>query len=191
MAALDPDLSLTLLYARSRCDEAAVDCLGGRLAALLAAMAAGEDRPLSALSPLTPAEAAQIAARAAGGSERRPEGRRDYSPPVTEIERDLAAIWGEVLAVRGVGLEDGFFDLGGHSLLANRLLLRVRAAFGVDLPLAGLLDDPTLGGMVVAVTASLVARTEERELDELLDELDGLNEEEAERLLAGGREAGS
>jgi amino acid adenylation domain-containing protein len=197
MAGLDPDLSLTLLYARDRCDEAALDRLGSRLAALLAGMAAGEDRPLSALPLLTPAEAAQLAAWADGRSqggrcvERRPERRQDSPPAVTAIERDLAAIWEEVLAVPRIELEDGFFELGGHSLLANRLLARVRAAFGVDLPLTGLLDDPTLGGMAAAVTAALMARTEERELDALLDGLDGLDEEEAVRLLAGGGESGA
>ena len=108
------------------------------------------------------------------------------TPPGTEIERDLAALWAEVLGAPRVGLEDGFFELGGHSLLAGRLLARVRKAFGIDLSLASLLEDPTLGGMARALDAALVARAEETDLDALLDSLDGLSEEEAERLLAGG-----
>jgi amino acid adenylation domain-containing protein len=109
------------------------------------------------------------------------------TPPGTEIERDLAALWAEVLGAPGVGLEDGFFELGGHSLLAGRLLARVRKAFGIDLPLASLLEDPTLGGMARALDAALVARAEETDLDALLDSLDSLSEEEAERLLAEER----
>src|SRR6185436_2828915 len=60
VAALDPDLTLTLLFARSRFEEAAVDRLEGHLATLLAAMAAAdENQPLAALPLLTLAEAAQ------------------------------------------------------------------------------------------------------------------------------------
>ncbi|MDA8018159.1 MAG: AMP-binding protein [Thermoanaerobaculia bacterium] len=41
-------------------------------------------------------------------------GRR----PRTDVERQIARLWCEVLAVDAVGVEDNFFDLGGHSMLA-------------------------------------------------------------------------
>ena len=47
----------------------------------------------------------------------------------------------------------------------------------------------TLGGMAAAVTAALVAG-EAAELDPLLRQLEGMNEAEAERLLAAGGELG-
>ncbi len=83
----------------------------------------------------------------------RPAGRggEARTPPGTALERELAAIWADLLRVEEVGLEDGFFELGGHSLLAGRLLARVRATFGAELSLPLLMADPTLGGMAAAL----------------------------------------
>ncbi|MFL6199189.1 MAG: amino acid adenylation domain-containing protein [Thermoanaerobaculia bacterium] len=74
-----------------------------------------------------------------------PPRAEEGTPPRTEPETRMAAIWKEVLGVEEVRLEDNFFDLGGHSLLATQLVSRVRAAFGIDLPLRRLFERPTLG----------------------------------------------
>ena len=50
-----------------------------------------------------------------------------YRAPRDRRERVLAALFGEVLGVTRVGIDDSFFDLGGHSLSATRLIARVRA----------------------------------------------------------------
>ena len=42
-----------------------------------------------------------------------------YRAPRDRRERVLAALFGEVLGVTRVGIDDGFFDLGGHSLLRD------------------------------------------------------------------------
>lgn len=51
---------------------------------------------------------------------------RIYAAPDTELEKQIAGIWQEVLGVERVGLNDSFFELGGHSLLSIQLLGRVR-----------------------------------------------------------------
>ncbi|MFG1972826.1 amino acid adenylation domain-containing protein [Nonomuraea fuscirosea] len=67
--------------------------------------------------------------------------------PRTDTERAVAGLWRAVLSVRRVGVHDDFYDLGGHSLLAARIVARIRAAFGVDLPLGVLLSSPTVAGV--------------------------------------------
>ncbi len=57
-----------------------------------------------------------------------------FTPPRTEIEERLAAIWCEILGLERVGIHDDFFALGGHSLLFLRLWSRIKKTFGQDHP---------------------------------------------------------
>lgn len=66
-------------------------------------------------------------------------------PPGTEVEKQLARIWEEVLGVPRAGLNDDFFALGGHSLLGVRVLSLVERQLGRKLPLAAIFEARTLG----------------------------------------------
>jgi amino acid adenylation domain-containing protein len=83
----------------------------------------------------------------------RPELRREYVAPRTPTELALADIWREVLRVDRVGVHDGFFELGGHSLLAVQVVSRLRDRLGVELPLRGMFEEPTVGTLAARLDA--------------------------------------
>ena len=60
------------------------------------------------------------------------------------LQKELVRIWEELLGRRGIGIHDNFFELGGHSLMAARLMHRLTQIHGTSLPLAVLLEAPTI-----------------------------------------------
>ncbi len=69
---------------------------------------------------------------------------QEYIAPSNEIESKLASLWEIVLDKKPIGVRDNFFELGGHSLLAARLMHRIEQQLGQRLPLAALLQAPTI-----------------------------------------------
>ncbi|KXP00723.1 non-ribosomal peptide synthetase [Tsukamurella pseudospumae] len=77
---------------------------------------------------LVSAGGAPLALTAAGGAE--------FVAARTDLERDLTAIWTDLLSLdTAPGVRDDFFLLGGHSLLATKLVFRVREKLGMVVPL--------------------------------------------------------
>ncbi len=85
------------------------------------------------------------------------QGAETGSAPRNPVEEVLAGLWAELLRQDRVGIHDDFFDLGGHSLLATQLVSRVRTAFGVELSVRQLFDNPTLERLARVVAAQNVA----------------------------------
>jgi acyl transferase domain-containing protein/aryl carrier-like protein len=79
----------------------------------------------------------------AGSLHARPKLATAFVEPRTETERAIAAMWGELLGIAGVGAEDDFFELGGNSLLLMQVSTRLRGE-GVSLSMRELFDTPTV-----------------------------------------------
>ena len=71
----------------------------------------------------------------------------EYIAPRDSLEQSLADIWAKVLKMERVGIHDDFFDLGGHSLLAVRVIAEFEKLSDRRLPLAMLLQAPTIAGV--------------------------------------------
>jgi amino acid adenylation domain-containing protein len=84
----------------------------------------------------------------------RPEITRTQAAPRDLIELQLARIWEEILHVEPIGPNDNFFALGGHSLLAVRLMSRIQAELGHQLPIATLFESPTLESLATKLRHS-------------------------------------
>ena len=92
-------------------------------------------------------EAAPVAAHP------RPALATTYTPPQTDLEKSIAAVWAEILGVEPVGVHDNFFELGGNSLAGLRLVQRLRERLGAGLSEVSLYEAPTVGALARMIAA--------------------------------------
>jgi phthiocerol/phenolphthiocerol synthesis type-I polyketide synthase E len=102
----------------------------------------------------------------------RPALSNAYVAPGNEIEQRIAELWQELLGIAEVGIHDDFFDLGGHSLLATQIISRIQEEFEVNVPLRSLFQNATVAELATTIENILI------------EELEKVSEEDAERLLA-------
>ena len=99
----------------------------------------------------------------------------EFVAPRNELEKQLAAVWTDVLGLDEIGVNDNFFELGGHSLLAATLLTRLREAVGSTLTMRRLFESPTVAELAQAISEENTLVTSE-ELPELTPDLLNWNE---------------
>ncbi len=96
--------------------------------------------------PLTPHGKIDLKALPAP-EERTSEVKGAFVAPRDSVEQVLSQLWAKTLKVQRVGLNDNFFELGGHSLLAVRIIVEIEKIYQRRLPLATLLQAPTVGAL--------------------------------------------
>ncbi|WP_257656777.1 polyketide synthase [Parapedobacter lycopersici] len=78
---------------------------------------------------------------------KRPDGNVPYKNPSSPLEKQLAALWAELLYLDRVGIHDNFFDLGGNSLLAQKTVNQLQHDSGHKLPITKLYQHPTIAAI--------------------------------------------
>ena len=101
--------------------------------------------------------------------------RQAYQAPRTDLERQVAEAWQQVLQLEQVGLADHFFELGGHSLLAVSVVSRLQLALGLKLTPQMLFQAPVLEQFAEELARAggqVVDESKLSKLEWLLDEME-------------------
>ncbi|MEO7095930.1 MAG: AMP-binding protein, partial [Polyangiales bacterium] len=93
--------------------------------------------------PLTPNGKVDRRALPAPGRAMEPSGAT-YTAPTSDIEKVIATVWQEMLAVDKLGTDHNFFDMGANSLLMVRANGKLRAALGRNVSLVDMFRFPTV-----------------------------------------------
>jgi hypothetical protein len=103
--------------------------------------------------------------------------------PRDAVDEVLGGIWREVLGVAEIGVHDDFFALGGHSLLIAKMLAKVRAAFGLDVPIHRFFQVPTVAGLAGVLRELEAAPGQVTTIAELRREVEGLSADQVQSML--------
>ncbi|GII81867.1 hypothetical protein Sru01_68490 [Sphaerisporangium rufum] len=103
---------------------------------------------------------------------------------MTPTEEAVLAMWTDLLGAPPRTLTDDFFALGAQSLTVVRFLARVQERYGVELPVDELFTSEfTVTAAARLIDEALLGDLADDQLSELLDELEGMSEEEVRALL--------
>lgn len=69
----------------------------------------------------------------------------------SELERELAGIWADLLDVDQVGVDQDVFALGVDSLAMTQMILRLQERFGVDFSFEDIFNAPTVAALALRV----------------------------------------
>lgn len=61
--------------------------------------------------------------------------RKLFNPPVTDVQKKLSDIWGNVLSVPEISIDENFFDIGGNSINAVKVIAQINNLFTTKYPL--------------------------------------------------------
>jgi acyl carrier protein len=113
----------------------------------------------------------------------RMEAPETFVGPSGPAEELVAGIWRKVLKLERIGIRENFFEIGGHSLLAMQLALRLRGAFGIEVPIRRVFEWRTIADMVEAISQQVGGHGLLAEIAQTLLEVEKLSDQGADSLL--------
>ena len=82
--------------------------------------------------------------QAAGAVKPAVSGVREVSSPASQLERDIAAVWQEILGLETIGMSESFFDLGAHSILMVQAHVHLKERLRLNFSMIDLFQFPTV-----------------------------------------------
>ena len=115
----------------------------------------------------------------------RPVLGTDFVAPSTPTQQAISEVWGDVLGVDGIGVDDDFFELGGHSLAAVQISTGLRERLGADLSLADFFESPTVRHTAELIEAAPGAQPSSRITPAASSDIDveALSDDEVDAML--------
>jgi acyl-CoA synthetase (AMP-forming)/AMP-acid ligase II/acyl carrier protein len=74
--------------------------------------------------------------------------------PRSELERQLAGIWADILDAGQIGVDQDVFALGVDSLAMTQMILRLEERFGVDFSFKDIFNAPTVAALALRLESS-------------------------------------
>ncbi|MDM1553025.1 MULTISPECIES: non-ribosomal peptide synthetase [Chryseobacterium] len=73
--------------------------------------------------------------------------KREFVPAKNEIQKELIAIWEDVLGIENIGIEDDFFELGGDSLNGIKIVNTINKKFEISMNVVDVFEKKTIWEM--------------------------------------------
>lgn len=77
----------------------------------------------------------------------RPESAPILRKPTNKLEKELSKIWGELLSISEVGIDDNFFEMGGTSLLTKKMVVIIAEQLKLEVPITKIYQHPTISDL--------------------------------------------
>ncbi|MFJ8090383.1 amino acid adenylation domain-containing protein [Lysinibacillus sp. NPDC095746] len=84
----------------------------------------------------------------------------EYREPFTEMQKEIAKIWEEILSYSHPGIDDDFFACGGNSLMAIQIIGKIKEEFNIALSIQTLFTHSRLEQLAAFVEKNSVAMEE-------------------------------
>ncbi|WP_179335208.1 non-ribosomal peptide synthetase [Winogradskyella costae] len=85
----------------------------------------------------------------------RTDSNSDLNIAQTQLEKDIANIWSELLQIPVIDVRDNFFEMGGSSLIAQRVIGALRKKLNIKIPLIKIFQYPTISQLAESLSENL------------------------------------